>query len=535
MTMESCSQMTVEPRVTRSRLSGIAAIGAAAALLAAGCAGGGRAPEQPGVPGGPPAVAREFRGVWVATVSNIDWPSARGLPVDSQKAELLAIIDRAAELKLNAVIFQVRTAADALYPSELEPWSEYLTGTQGQAPEPLWDPLAFAIEAAHARGLELHAWFNPYRARHPSARSPVAANHISVTRPDIVRRYGTHLWMDPGEPDVQDHTVAVMLDVVRRYDVDGIHIDDYFYPYRERDSTGKVIDFPDEPSWNRYVASGGKLSRDEWRRQNVDRLIERLYREIHRMKPWVKFGVSPIGIWRPGHPPTPEACCFDAYQQIYADSRKWLREGWVDYFVPQLYRPMADTLMNYGVMLGWWAEQNLRGRHLYVGMIPSRVRTEQRQDGWPPEEIVGQIYVARGHGGVHGHVHFSARALMRDSLAQRLARTVYRYPALVPPAPWLPGTRPGAPRATLAADGAALSLAAGPGEPPRLWVVRARYGNRWTVDVVPATRTRIALTGDAPLREVVVSAVDRGGNEGPAVTLRPDAAVAAEAAGAGGR
>src|SRR5690606_30996165 len=164
----SCSQMTVEPRVTRSRLSGIAAIGAAAALLAAGCAGGGRAPEQPGVPGGPPAVAREFRGVWVATVSNIDWPSARGLPVDSQKAELLAIIERAAELKLNAVIFQVRTAADALYPSALEPWSEYLTGTQGQAPEPLWDPLAFAVEAAHARGLELHAWFNPYRARHPS-------------------------------------------------------------------------------------------------------------------------------------------------------------------------------------------------------------------------------------------------------------------------------------------------------------------------------------------------------------------------------
>jgi hypothetical protein len=168
-------------------------------------------------------------------------------------------------------------------------------------------------------------------------------------------------------------------------------------------------------------------------------------------------------------------------------------------------------------------------------MIPSRVRTEQQQDGWPPEEIVGQIYVARGHGGVHGHVHFSARTLMRDSLAQRLARTVYRYPALVPPSPWLSRTSPGAPRATLAADGAALTLAAGPGEPPRLWIVRARYGNRWTVDVVPATRTHVALRGDAPLREVVVSAVDRGGNEGPAVTLRPDAAVAADAAGAGGR
>jgi len=517
------------------RGSALAVLCAPALALAAGCAGGARAPDAPGAAGGPPAVAREFRGVWVATVGNIDWPSARGLPVDSQKAELIAILDRAAELKLNAVIFQVRTAADALYPSELEPWSEYLTGTQGQAPEPLWDPLAFAVEEAHRRGLELHAWFNPYRARHPSSRSPAAANHISVTRPDIVRRYGTHLWMDPGEPDVQDHTVAVMLDVVRRYDVDGIHIDDYFYPYRERDSTGKVLDFPDEASWNRYVSSGGKLSRDDWRRSNVDELVRRLYREIHATKPWVKFGVSPIGIWRPGHPPAPEACCFDAYQQIYADARKWFAEGWVDYFVPQLYRPMADTLMNYGVMLGWWAEQNASDRHLYVGMIPSRVRGGRQQNGWPPEEIVGQIYVARGHGGVHGHVHFSARALMRDSLAQRLARTVYRYPALVPPSPWLPRTAPGAPRVTLTADGTALSLAAGPGEPPRVWVVRARYGNRWTVEVVPATRTQVALTGDAPLREVVVSAVDRGGNEGPAVTLRPDGAVTADAAGTAGR
>jgi uncharacterized lipoprotein YddW (UPF0748 family) len=513
----------------------LAALCAPAFALATGCAGGGRAPEAPGAVGGPPPVAREFRGVWVATVGNIDWPSRRGLPVDSQKAELLAILDRAAELKLNAVIFQVRTAADAVYLSELEPWSEYLTGTQGQAPEPLWDPLAFAVEEAHKRGLELHAWFNPYRARHPSARSPAAPNHISVTRPDIVRQYGTHLWMDPGEPDVQDHTVAVMLDVVRRYDVDGIHIDDYFYPYRERDSTGKVIDFPDEASWNRYVASGGKLSRDDWRRSNVDALVRRLYREIHATKPWVKFGVSPIGIWRPGHPPVPEACCFDAYEQIYADARKWFAEGWVDYFVPQLYRPMSDTLMNYGVMLGWWAEQNASGRHLYVGMIPSRVRTERRQDGWPPEEIIGQIYVARGHNGVHGHVHFSARALMHDSLAQRLAQTVYRYPALVPPSPWLPRSVPGAPRVTLTDDGTALSLAAGPGEPPRLWVVRARYGNRWSVDVIPATRTRVALSGDAPLREVVVSAVDRGGNEGPAVTVRPHAAVAADAAGAAGR
>src|SRR5690606_15822618 len=161
---------------------------------------------------------------------------------------------------------------------------------------------------------------------------------------------------------------------------------------------------PDEASWNRYVASGGKLSRDDWRRHNVDELVRRLYREIHRTKPGAKIGVSPIGVWRPGHPPAADAGCFVAAQQLEEDGRKWFAEGWVDYFVPQLYRPMADTLMNYGVMLGWWAEQNANGRHLYVGMIPSRVRTERRQDGWPPEEIVGQIYVARGHAGAHGHV-----------------------------------------------------------------------------------------------------------------------------------
>jgi uncharacterized lipoprotein YddW (UPF0748 family) len=471
-----------------------------------------------------PPIAREFRGVWVATVGNIDWPSAPGLPVEQQKSELIAIMDRAVELRLNSIVFQIRTAADALYASQLEPWSEYLTGRQGQPPSPLYDPLAFAIDAAHARGLELHAWFNPYRARHPSTRSELAPSHIAVTRPDIVRRYGTHLWMDPGEPDVQDHTVSVMLDVVRRYDVDGIHIDDYFYPYREQDSARVEIPFPDEPSWNRYVAAGGSMTRSDWRRDNVDQLVRRLHGEIHDVKPWVKFGVSPIGIWRPG--PAPEACCFDAYESIFADARKWLAEGWVDYFVPQLYRTMSDTLMNYGVMLGWWAEQNHHDRHVYIGMIPNRVRTVDRPDGWPPEEIVGQIYVARGHPGAHGHVHFSARSLMRpDSLVAHLKRTVYRTPALVPPSHWLETAQPSAPRATLSfgatASTATVTLEAPPAnEHIRLWAVRVRYGDRWTTQVVPVARTRIELSGPAPIREVVVSAVDRSGNEGVPHVLR---------------
>jgi uncharacterized lipoprotein YddW (UPF0748 family) len=491
-------------------------------LVATSCASAPRAaPEF--VPGsGPPPVAREFRGVWVATVSNIDWPSRRGLPVDSQKAELIAIMDRAVALKLNAVIFQVRTTGDALYASELEPWSEYITGVMGQAPDPFYDPLEFAVKAAHERGLELHAWLNPYRARHPSSTAALAKNHLAVTRPDIVRRYGTHLWMDPGERAVQDHTTAVVLDVVRRYDIDGLHFDDYFYPYRERDSANVEIPFPDEPSWQRYVAGGGKLSRSDWRRHNVDELIQRLYGEIHAVKPWVKFGVSPIGVWRPGYPA--EGCCFDAYESIYADSRKWLAEGWLDYFVPQLYRTMSDSLMNYGVMLGWWSQQNEKQRQLYVGMIPSRVTG--RAGGWPASEIVGQVYVARGHPGASGHVHFSAKALMQspDSLSEKLARSVYRTPALVPLSAWMEGPAPPRPQVRLSpgssTNRATLSMEPGNDTPVRVWVVRALYGNRWVVDVVPGTRTMIELSGPSALREVTVSAVDRNGKEGPMAVVQ---------------
>ncbi|MBW3630866.1 MAG: family 10 glycosylhydrolase, partial [Gemmatimonadetes bacterium] len=257
-----------------------------------------------GVPlAGPPPVQREFRGVWVASVSNIDWPSRPGLAVQEQKSELLAILDRAADLRLNAVILQVRPAADALYASDHEPWSEYLTGEMGRAPEPFYDPLQFAVDEAHRRGLELHAWFNPFRARHPSARSQIHGSHLSRVRPEIVRSYGTHLWMDPGEPDVREHSIRVVLDVVRRYDIDGVHIDDYFYPYKERDAAGAPIDFPDSASYARYRAGGGVLARNDWRRHNVDTFVERLDREIKREKRWVSFGVSPIGTWRPGNPP----------------------------------------------------------------------------------------------------------------------------------------------------------------------------------------------------------------------------------------
>ncbi len=496
-------------------------------IILAGC-GSPRPPALPvPVPDAPPAVQREFRGVWVASVSNIDWPSRPGLPVAQQQAELLAMLDRAAALRLNAVILQVRPAADALYDSPHEPWSEYLTGEMGRAPEPFYDPLAFAVQEAHRRGLELHAWFNPYRARHPSARSEIAPSHLSRTRPELVRSYGRHLWMDPGEPAVQDHSVQVILDVVRRYEVDGIHIDDYFYPYPERDSAGNLLDFPDELSWSRYVQGGGRLSRDDWRRQNVDRFVERLYREIKREKYWVKFGISPFGIWRPGYPPQIRTS-FDQYEQIYADARKWLVLGWMDYFTPQLYWPIAQTPQSYPVLLGWWVEQNERQRHMWPGNFTNRVAYGDAPF-WPAREVLGQIYVTRGQPGATGNVHFSMRVLMQnpDSLVEKLSGEAYVEPALIPASEWLWRQPPEEPRVRVerGADPGEVILHLEPRGSvlPTWWVVRARYGPQWRTEIVPgwqrSHRLRSLTTRISVPEVVAVSAVSRTGNEGPVAVV----------------
>jgi uncharacterized lipoprotein YddW (UPF0748 family) len=394
----------------------------------------------------------------------------------------------------------------------------------GKAPVPLWDPLAFAVEEAHRRGLELHAWFNPFRARHGSARSEVAESHLSRTRPELVKRYGRSLWMDPGEPAVRRHSTRVILDVVRRYDIDGVHLDDYFYPYRERDpATNRLLDFPDDASWRRYRRGGGRLSRDDWRRRNVDIFVRDLYRAVKAEKPRVKVGISPFGIWRPGTPP--RITGFDPYTQIYADSRTWLTNGWLDYFAPQLYWPVAQRGQEYPVLLEWWAAQNARKRHLWPGNYTSRVDTGRTD--WRPEEVLEQIRLTRAEPGATGNIHFSMRALMLDraGVASRLTDGPYETPALVPASPWLDRTRPGRPTLRLARDSVSdvvvAQLAAGQGARVFRWVVRARAGDRWTIDVVPAWQTRIVLGGDATPDEVVVSAVGRTGNEGPRTTARP--------------
>lgn len=474
----------------------------------------------------PPAPHREFRGVWVATVDNIDWPSKKGMSTADQQKELLAILDAAASHGLNAVIFQVRPAGDAMYRSKIEPWSEYLTGRQGQAPDPLWDPLAFAVKEAHARGLELHAWFNPYRARHPSATGPLAKNHIARRRPSLVKKYGTQLWMDPGEPAVRAQTVKVVLDVVKRYDIDGVHLDDYFYPYKEKRPNGST-EFPDDASWKRYRKKGGTLARDDWRRHNVDLLIEALHRGIAKVKPWVKFGVSPFGIWRPGNPETVTG--FDAYTQLYADSRKWLREGWVDYFTPQLYWAMDKEGQRYPDLLAWWSEQNVMHRHLWPGNYTSKVASSSAASAWRRDEVVAQVRATRAQSGATGNVHFSAKAFLddRDSVATALARLVYAEPALVPASPWMLHVTPKAPKVRIVqGDGDdQLTLTPRGKDVVRWWLVQAKYGSGWESRTVDGARRSLALSeiGHDPLvpaEVIAVTAVDRAGNAAPVVAVR---------------
>ena len=460
-----------------------------------------------------PALAREFRGAWIATVNNIDWPSKPGLSTADQKKELRDLISRAAALKLNCVIFQVRPACDALYLSAHEPWSEYLTGKMGQAPKPLYDPLTFALNEAHRRGLELHAWFNPYRARYKGAQGGPATNHVSQTQPAIVKSYAGFRWLDPAEPAARAQSLRVILDVLRRYDVDGIHIDDYFYPYPDSKQTA----FPDDASWKRYR---GKLSRKDWRRMHINNFIRDLHSEIHKIKPWVKFGVSPFGIWRPGHPKQIKG--LDAYDVLYADARLWLREGWLDYCAPQLYWQIAPKAQSYPVLMQWWHEQNPKHRHLWPGNNTARVKP------WPAKEIISQIDLTRRHKGVTGNIHWNLSALTdnRGGIATLLQRGAYSKLALPPASPWLDAQPPLPPVANAQWDASKkfinVSWRATRKDTLRWWIFQMRVHGQWHARILQGSQriATIRVGKDFP-DAIAITAIDAGGNpSAPAVLGR---------------
>lgn len=340
------------------------------------------------------AAQAEFRGAWISAVHNLDWPSQQGLPAARQKAELLRLLDSAKSLGLTDVFFQVRPEGDALYRSALEPWSRFLTGTQGK--DPGYDPLAFCIGEAGKRGIRVHAWLNPYRAS-VKAGAQMASNHMARRYSRYAYKVGSVVCMDPGSKEVQDHVVKVVSDVARRYNVAGIHFDDYFYPYPD---VGRL---PDGKTYESYRAGGGSLSIGDWRRDNVNRLIARSSQAVKEARPEAVFGVSPFGIYTKGQPSTVEAG-LDQLNEIYADPLKWMRSGWVDYIAPQLYWKDKSP-QSFTELLKWWRSPSVNPRH--VPVYPGIAAYRMSEQGWPAQEIVRQVALSRTVGsGPSGHAFF---------------------------------------------------------------------------------------------------------------------------------
>lgn len=458
---------------------------------------------------------REFRAAWIATVANINWPSKPGISVAEQKREAIEMLDFLKQHHFNAVVFQVRPQADALYQSELEPWSYYLTGKQGKAPEPFYDPLTFWTEAAHDRGLEMHVWLNPYRAHHKDGKE-ISEQSIVKKRPELVMKLKEgYWWMDPARKATQDLTSAVVNDLVKRYDIDGIHFDDYFYPYPSYNGTD---DFPDDESWKEYQQSGGKLSRGDWRRDAVNTLIERLYKEIKQEKKHVKFGLSPFGIWRPGHPASIEG--FDQYDQLYADAKLWLNKGWIDYFSPQLYWPINRMPQSYPVLLGWWQSENTMQRHLWPGISVGRDTSSKNVN-----EIMSQIMISRGMlSESMGVVHWNIFSVSKNPpMAKALLDGPYKKQALIPASPWLGTNAPAAPEVTAFASNGKVNINWKQKDESTIfnWVVYYQYGNQKRYQILNRLDKTIVLeesmTGankeQLKLSMITVTAVDRLGNE----------------------
>ncbi|MQA81684.1 MAG: family 10 glycosylhydrolase [Streptosporangiales bacterium] len=383
--------------------------------------------------------------MWIASVRSIDWPSRPGLSAARQRAELVAWLDLARKLKLNAVVLQVRPTGDAFWPSRYAPWSEWLTGRQGVHPG--YDPLAFAVREAHARNLELHAWFNPYRASFGNDPRKLVRDHPARTHPDWVFRYGDSLYYDPGVPAAREFVQRAVLDAVRRYDIDAVHFDDFFYPYP---LPGKKL--PDRATYRKYGAGFDSIG--DWRRHNVDLLVRDMGRRIHRAKPWVWFGISPFGIWRNARsdPRGSDTAGLESYSAIYADSRRWVERGWVDYVVPQLYWQLGYDIADYTTLVRWWSGV-VRGTgvRLYVGQAAYRLGTEgpwRRSD-----ELSRHLAVNRRHPEVTGDVYFSAASMRADGAGgvTALVEDHYARPALVPRATGRGGSAP-APPATTAVE-----------------------------------------------------------------------------------
>jgi uncharacterized lipoprotein YddW (UPF0748 family) len=454
--------------MTATRRSLLLAAGSAAFVVPIGISTSASAEPAAASFGAQPQAQRQFRALWIATVQRLDWPTPG--TIDAMKAEYLSILDFAVAAKMNAVIFQIRPTADSFWPGGLEPWSRYLTGTAGL--DPGWDPLAFALEEARKRDLEFHAWFNPYRISMPASATEAGVdltklpadhpvrNHPEWTVPYPINAAGARLYYNPGIPEVRQFVIDAIMDAVGRYDIDGVHFDDYFYPYP---AAGQ--DFADEATFVQYGA--GWANKGDWRRNNVDVFIREMNEHIKAIKPWVKFGVSPFGIWRNKavDPLGSETNGSQSYDNNFADSRKWVKEQWIDYIVPQIYWHIGLAVADYAKLTPWWNDV-VSGTNvqLYIGQANYKVALAGQPPEWfDPIEISKHLTFNKDYAGVQGDVHFRAKIVMQDLIGSttRFIDDHYSKPALVPRMPHLPAKyllRPFITHLTRSDEGVTLTL-----------------------------------------------------------------------------
>lgn len=383
---------------------------------------------------------REFRAAWIATVANIDWPSKPGLSSIQQQEEFIRRLDQLKGLGCNTVIVQIRPAADALYASGIEPWSHYLTGRQATKPFPYYDPLIFMVDETHKRNMEFHAWFNPFRALVSSTVNPNPSNHVTYTHPDWIISYGGKSYLDPGIPDVREYVIKVICDVVKRYDIDAVHLDDYFYPYR---IAGR--EFGDHKSFARY---GQGVDKNDWRRSNTNLFISLLNSNIKNIKPWVKLGVSPFGVWRNDNRDLNGSATHagqTTYDDLYADVLLWLHNGWIDYLLPQLYWEHNNHAAAFNVLLPWW-QAHTYGRGVYYGLGVYRM-LGARSGVWAnADELLWQIRDIRKYPGT-GFSFYSTSNFdkLRNGISDSLSDHYTAFPALPPTMRWIDSTIPATP------------------------------------------------------------------------------------------
>ena len=374
----------------------------------------------------------EMRAVWIATVANIDWPSQRNLTSKAQREEMRAMLDEFAKNNINAIVLQIRPTADAFYPSALEPWSNWLTGKQGMRPNPYYDPLQFIIEEAHKRCIEVHVWMNPYRVLNSDNLGILNKDHLFYKNRDLFVKYGGKYYFDPGLDETREFLNRVVEDVVERYDVDAVHFDDYFYPYRVGNE-----EFPDAMTFKSNPRGYTLNQKADWRRNNVNMVIAELQKTIKSIKPWVEFGVSPFGVWRNDNV-DPKGSATRAgvqnYDDLYADILKWLKEGTIDYVAPQLYWEIGKRVADYEVLAKWWSENSF-GKNLYIGLFNSQLGSPEANSAWRNgNELVRQLRLNQRFPQIDGAVFYSAKAFVKNkqSLNDSLKNNFYKYPAICP-------------------------------------------------------------------------------------------------------